>query len=167
MSKLFFTALGVSLILFVANDAYVTILHSRGRNGPISHLICRSTWRLARAVAFKLYRKQRHNQLNSVGPLLMPVLIGVYLTLLIVGFAIVYYPRMATDFAVAPGAVSTPWTESLYFSGITLTTLGFGDIAPRTSAMRLTAVIEAGTGFGLIALAITYFVTVYRALARK
>jgi voltage-gated potassium channel Kch len=167
MSKLFFTVVGASLILFVVNDAFVTILHSRGQNGPISSVICRSIWRLARAVAFKLYRKQRHRQLNSVGPLLMPILIGVYITLLIVGFAIVYYPRIGSDFLIAPTAASTPWTESLYFSGITMTTVGFGDMVPRTGAMRLIAVIEAGTGLGLISLAITYVLTVYRSLERK
>lgn len=167
MNKLFFTSLGVCIILVVTNEAYVTILHSRGRNGPISHLICRAIWRLARATASKASRKRRHIRLNSIGPMLMPTLIGVYITLLILGFALVYYPHMTTDFLIVPEAASPPWIESLYFSGITLTTVGFGDIAPRTNFMRLAAVIESGAGFGLISLAITYLVAVYRALERK
>jgi hypothetical protein len=167
MNKLFFTFLGVSIILIVAHDVYVTILHSRGRNGPVSHFLCRAIWRLARASTSKLSRKQRHRRLDSIGPLLMPTLIGVYITLLILGFALVYYPRIATDFLVMPEAASPPWVGSLYFSGITLTTVGFGDIAPRTNAMRLTAIIESGTGFILISLVITYIVAVYRALERK
>ena len=167
MNKLFFTALGVGLVFFVANDAYITILHSRGRNGPISHVLCRSIWRLARAITSKLSRKRRHVQLNSIGPLLMPTLIGLYLTLLIFGFALIYYPHMATDFMRVPEAASPRWVESLYFSGVTVTTLGFGDIAPRTNVMRLAAVVEAGAGFGLISLFITYLVAVYRALERR
>lgn len=167
MNKLFFTSLGIGLVLVVAHDAYVTILHSRGRNGPISHIICRAIWRLARAAVSKLPRKQRHLRLNSIGPLLMPTLIGVYLTLLVLGFALIYYPHMTTDFLIVPEAASPHWIESLYFSGVTLTTLGFGDIAPRTNVMRLTAVIESGAGFGLISLFITYLVAVYRALERK
>lgn len=167
MNKLFFTALGVGLVLVVANDAYVTILHSRGRNGPVSHALCRAIWRLARGNVSKLSRKRRHKRLNSIGPLLMPTLIGLYLTLLVLGFALIYYPHMATHFLVAPEAASSHWVESFYFSGVTLTTLGFGDIAPRTNVMRLTAVIESGAGFGLISLFITYLVAVYRALERK
>src|ERR1044072_1528465 len=167
MIKLFFIALGVGLVLSVANYAYVTILHSRGRNGPISHILCRTVWRLARASASKLSRKQRHVRLNSIGPLLMPTLIGLYITLLIFEFALIYYPHMATDFLKVPEAASPRWVESLYFSGVTLTTLGFGDIAPRTNVMRLAAVIESGAGFGLISLFITYLVAVYRALERR
>ncbi|HKP87615.1 MAG TPA: potassium channel family protein [Blastocatellia bacterium] len=167
MSKLFFTALGVGLILISANDAYVTILHSRGRNGPISHVLCRSIWRAARAIAFKLSRKQRHKRLNSVGPLLMPMLIGGFIILLVLGFALVYYPRMTSDFTINREAPIAPWIESLYFSGVTLTTLGFGDIVPRTDWMRVVAIIESGAGFGLMSLAITYVVAVYRALERK
>ena len=167
MSKLFFIALGVGLVLSVANDAYMTILHSRGRNGPISRILCRTIWQLARAAASNLSRKRRHVRLNSIGPLLMPTLISVYITLLIFGFALIYYPHMATDFLKVPEAASPRWIESLYFSGVTLTTLGFGDIAPRTNVMRLAAVIESGAGFGLISLFITYLVAVYRALERR
>src|SRR5215212_3020922 len=119
MSKLFFTALGVGLILIVANDAYVTILHSRGRNGPISHILCRLFWRLGRAIAFKLPRKRRHHQLNAVGPLLMPTLVGFHIALLVVGFALIYYPRMASDFAINRETEVSPWIDSIYFSGVT------------------------------------------------
>ena len=167
MNKLFFTALGVGLILLVAHDVFVSILHSRGRNGPVSHILCRTIWRLARATTSKLSRKRRHIRLNSIGPLLMPALIGVYITLLIFGFALIYYPHMRTDFLIVHEAASPRWVESLYFSGVTLTTLGFGDIAPRTNVMRLAAVIESGAGFGLISLFITYLVAVYRALERR
>jgi ion channel len=167
MSKLLFTALGIGLILIVANDAYVAILHSRGRNGPISRILCRSFWRLARAIAFKLPRKNRHHHLNSVGPLLMPTIVGFYIILLVLGFALIYYPRLASDFASNRETAVSPWTDSLYFSGVTLTTLGFGDIVPRTNWMRMVAVIESGAGFGLMSLAIAYVVAVYRALERK
>ena len=111
MSKLFFITLGVGIILVVANDAFVTILHSRGRNGPISHILCRTIWRLARAITSRLPRKRRHIRLNSIGPLLMPTLIGLYITLLVSGFALVYYPHMATDFLILPEAASSESSE--------------------------------------------------------
>src|SRR5215210_5508587 len=113
-------ALGVAIVLTVAYDAHVTILHSRGRNGPISRLLFGAFWRLATSIVFRLKPLERHRQLNSVGPLLMPMLLSIYLVLLVLGFALIYYPNMPAHFSIAPGAVSTRWIDSLYFSGITL-----------------------------------------------
>src|SRR3712207_8866414 len=59
---------------------------------------------------------------------------------------------------------TTLFRSSVYFSGISLTTVGYGDIAPRTVSMRLVALVESAAGFALISLAVTYLVTVYRAL---
>jgi hypothetical protein len=167
METLFFTLLGGSLLLLVAHDAYVTILHSRGRNGPLSRLLCRGVWRAATAISFKLSRTRRHRFLNSIGPLLMPTLLGLYITTLIIGFALIYYPRMPESFLVVREAASSDLTESLYFSGVTLTTVGYGDLVPRTSAMRILVIIEASSGLALISLAISYLVAVYRALEHK
>jgi hypothetical protein len=167
MDKLFFTAMGALLLVFVARDVHVTILHSGGRNGPLSRLLARSVWRFALASAFKLSRQRRHRRLNSIGPMLMPALIGSYIILLITGFALIYYPHMPEHFSINIDAISPRWIESFYFSGITLTTLGYGDIVPKTNAMRVVAFLEAGAGFGLISLAITYLLSVYRALERK
>jgi hypothetical protein len=160
VEKLFFTAAGFALLLFVARDVHVTILHSSGRNGPLSRLLARSIWRAARASAFKLSRQRRHRRLNSMGPMLMPLLIGFYISML-------YYPHMPEAFAINADAASPRWIESLYFSGITLTTLGYGDIVPKGNMMRVLVFVEAGSGLGLISLSITYVITVYGALERK
>ena len=122
---------------------------------------------LARAVAFKLSRARRHHLLNLIGPLLLPLLIILLIALLVVGFAFIYYPRMPESFNIQAQAASSPSMASLYFSGITLTTVGYGDIAPHTTSMRLTALFESASGFALISLAITYLITVYSALERK
>lgn len=133
----------------------------------MSRLLARSIWRIARASAFRLSRQQRHKRLNSVGPILMPALIGLYIILLIVGFALIYYPQMPENFTLYADAISSRWIDSFYFSGITLTTLGYGDIVPKTNMMRVLVFVEAASGFGLISLSITYLLTVYGALERK
>ena len=167
MDRLFFTSVGALFLAFVVRDVHVTILHSGGRNGPLSRLLARSIWGLALATAFRLSRRRRHSRLNSVGPVLMPLLIGWYIILLVIGFALIYYPHMPEHFIILADATSPRWIESLYFSGITLSTLGYGDIVPKTNAMRVVAFMEAASGFGLISLAITYLLSVYRALERK
>ena len=167
LSPIFFTGLGTFLLLLVVYEIYTTILDASGRAGPISESLNRSVWRVARAIAFRFARPRRHRLLNLIGPLLLPSLIIVLIILLISGFALIYYPRMPAHFAVQAAAESPRWIESIYFSGITLVTVGYGDIVPRTFEMRTVALIEGASGFALITLAITYLITVYSALERK
>ncbi len=159
---------GVGVLLLVIYDIYATILHARARSGPIAETQSRIVWRVCRFVAFKLSRTHRHRLLNAVGPLLLPLLIITLIILLIAGFALIYLPRMPTHFVVNPASASTSSiVEAIYFSGVTLTTVGYGDIAPRALDVRFIALIEAASGFALISLAVTYLITVYRALERK
>jgi hypothetical protein len=162
-----FTLLGGALLLLIAYDIYATILHAPARFGPISENLNRVVWRVMRALAFKLSRPRRHRLLNTVGPLLLPSLIIIYIMVFVVSFALIYYPRMPTQFNVAPDASTAAWIESLYFSGITLTTVGYGDITPHTTAMRIVSMFESASGFAVISLAITYLIAVYTALERK
>jgi len=162
-----FTVAGLLVLLFVAYDVYATILDASGRAGPISGLLNRGVWGAARLLAFRFSRQRRHRLLNLVGPMLMPALIVIYLLLLIIGFALIYFPRMPAEFSVLPSAASANWIESLYFSGITLITVGYGDITPRTLFVRFFALVEGASGFALISLAVTYLITVYSALERK
>ena len=162
-----FTLLGGALLLLVAYDIYATILHASARFGPIGESLNRFVWRVMRALAFRLSRSRRHRLLNTVGPLLLPSLIFIYIVLLVVSFALIYYPRMPEQFVVGSETRTAAWNESLYFSGITLTTVGYGDIAPRTLAMRIVSMFESASGFIVISLAITYLLSVYTALERK
>jgi Ion channel len=161
------TGAGVLLLLFVVYDVYATILHARGRSGPLSETLYRIIWRCARVFSARFARPRRHRTLNAVGPVLLPLMIVCYIFLLIISFALVYLPRMPAQFIVAPQSLTVPWLDSLYFSGITLVTVGYGDIAPHTSLMRVVALVEGASGFALISLGVTYLITVYSALERK
>lgn len=54
------------------------------------------------------------------------------------------------------------WTDYLYFSLTTLTTLGYGDIAPIKPFVRIWATLEAATGTLFIVLLIARLVSIYR-----
>ena len=167
METVFFTVLGAAILFFVIDDVYVSILQARGRSGPVSEFITRSIWSVARAAAFKLSRPRRHKLLNSVGPLLMPVIISFSIMLVILGYALIYFPGMPEKFNFGREAIGSRFVDSIYFSGMTLTTVGFGDISPVAPGMKLVAIIEAVSGFGLISLAVTYLIVVYGALQQK
>lgn len=167
MSEALYVLVGAALLVIVLGDVYATILHARARGGLISETINRTVWRVVRYVAFRLSRQRRHILLNSIGPLLLPLLLIVLLVYLVVGFALIYMPWMPAGFNVAPEAESSRITEALYFSGVTLTTVGYGDITPHSTLMRFVALTQSTSGFVLISLGVTYLVTVYGALERK
>jgi hypothetical protein len=162
-----FTVCGLFLLIFVAYDVYATILDASGRAGPLSGFLNRVVWGASRLLAFRFSRGRRHRLLNLVGPMLMPALIVVYLLILIAGFALIYLPHMPAAFNLDPPSANADWIESLYFSGTTLITIGYGDITPRTLFVRFFAIVEGASGFALISLAVTYLITVYSALERK
>jgi hypothetical protein len=123
---------------------------------------------VARAASRHSARERRHRALNRIGPLLLPALLAALMLLFITGFALLYLPWMPDGFQVDEGAADAPrWLQALYFSGVTLTTLGYGDIVPATMPVRLLALIEAATGFVAIPLTVTYFLTVAGALERR
>ena len=167
MSRLLFTAAGFALLLLVVFDVYATVLHASARYGPIGERLNRAVWRDARWVAFKLGRSRRHKFLSVVGPLMLPLLIASYIVSLIFAFALIYYPRFPSHFVYSHEPSGSDLIDALYYSGITLTTLGYGDIVPRTTITRTLSIIEATTGVALISLSITYLITVYSALERK
>ena len=82
-------------------------------------------------------------------------------------FALVYYPHMPRGFHFALPHPEPGWTDAVYFSGVTLTSVGYGDIVALETPLRFVALSESATGLALISLAITYMLTVYTALERK
>jgi hypothetical protein len=167
METLIYTTAGATLLLLVAYDVYSTVLHSSARYGPIGEGLNRAVWHVARKVAFGLGRRRRHKLLNAVGPALMPLLIITYIVLLTLAFALVYLPHVPANFTITGPKGDAPWLNAVYFSGCTLTTLGYGDIVPSTGGLRFTALVEAASGFALISLAITYLLAVNTALEHK
>jgi Ion channel len=143
------------------------VLHSSARYGPVGEGLNRAVWRVTRKLAFALGRARRHRLLNAVGPALMPLLIITYIVLLTLAFALIYAPRLPGEFVITGPKGDAAWLNAVYFSGCTLTTLGYGDIVPRTASLRFVALVEAASGFALISLAITYLLAVNSALERK
>jgi hypothetical protein len=167
MAFFIYTAAGFVLLALIIFDIYATVLHSSARYGPVGESLNRSVWRTARGISFKLSRANRHRLLNMIGPLLLPLLIVVYVLLLVFSFALVYYPHIPSGFTFGVQHPEPGWVDAVYFSGVTLTTVGYGDVVPREAPLRFLALFEAASGLVVISLAITYMLTVYTALERK
>lgn len=147
---------GVALIAIVLWDAFETIVLPRlvTRRIRLARIYFRYTWKAWAAVARLISsRKYRENFLGYFGPLFMLLLILLWATGLIMGFALLLWGGSAI--------ASTPagphgFATYIYLSGTSFFTLGLGDVAPGTPFGRFLVALEAGLGFGFLALVISY-----------
>ena len=66
------------------------------------------------------------------------------------------------SFALTGTGEAAGWSDFIYFSFITLTTLGYGDVTPVSRVARIWAALEAIAGVLYIALLISRLVNLYR-----
>jgi len=59
------------------------------------------------------------------------------------------------------------FSDDLYMSGTTFTTLGLGDLHPVGGRARLLTVAEAATGFAFLAIVIAYLPVLYQSFSRR
>ncbi len=95
-------------------------------------------------------------------------MLTVWFVLLIIGWAMIYQPVLGTAIRASSGGVTdTSWATAIYYSGFLITTLGTGDVVPKTGLYRLLAITETASGFVTISMVITYFLSVYSSLATR
>jgi hypothetical protein len=147
---------GVVLIAIVLWDAFETIVLPRlvTRQVRLARYFFRYTWKVWAAVARSIRaRRRRENFLGFYGPLFMLLLIILWATGLIMGFAMLLWGSGAIA-ATSAGPVG--FATHVYLSGTSFFTLGLGDVAPGTPFGRFLVALEAGLGFGFLALVISY-----------
>lgn len=156
--------LGVVLLCVLIVDVYVTVFVPRGRAGLIASRTYSFAWNMWRKIGGRWPEERRRNWLAQLGPLLVPVTVLVWGTLLIVSFALIYAPWVQ-DFGISPpeSGPMADWAKALYYSGYSAVTLGVGDVIPNGTFPRLLAVAEAGFGFAIITVSVTYLLSVYSA----
>ena len=94
--------------------------------------------------------------------------VSLYLILAVFWFAIynlinVLYPHSFLEVGLGNSAIEhIPRATFLYFSLVTLTTLGYGDIVPISPAARMFAGLESATGVLYIAITVARLVSAYQ-----
>jgi len=154
---------GILLLVLLLQDAFEVMLLPRRvqRRWRLVRFYFRGTWAVWSA-AGRLRREGagRERLLSIYGPASMAVLFAVWAGGLIVAFALIQW-------AIQSGRHPTHFGDQLYMSGVTFFTLGYGDVVPTTGLSRLVAVLEAGAGFGLIAVVIGYLPVLYQLFSRR
>ncbi len=161
---IFATLLGTAIILVALRDIFNTLFHPLGR-GSVSRVLVRILWRI-----FRLLGVYRHKALEFAGPSALLAVIGTWIALLVVGWALVYWPHLPEEFLFASGLDTSThegFVEALYLSMTTLTTLGYGDITPTNGWLRVIVPLEAMVGFGLLTVSLSWVVSIYQVLRRR
>jgi Ion channel len=156
---------GCLLILVTLQDAFEVVLLPRrvSRRFRFTSGFFRAGWALWRLLVRGVPEGAARERLLSVfGPLIMLGLFVAWAAGLILGFGLIQWGARGTSGPGAPTLFS-----DVYFSGVTFFTLGYGDLAPRTDFAKAGAVIEAGVGFGLIAIVIGYLPVLYQLFSRR
>jgi len=161
------TIVGIFLILVILWDGFETIILPRRvtRRFRLARFFYRCTWIPWSAVARRMRAgKRRESYLSIYGPFSLLLLFVTWAGGLIFGFALLHWAAGSAQ--VSYRDTTSFWTD-LYMSGTTFTTLGLGDITPHTRAARFITVLESGTGFGFLAVVISYLPVLYGAFSRR
>lgn len=157
---------GAGLMLLALVDVFLTVLYARSGAGLITPRLNNLIWRMMRAVA-PSHEPARGKLLSFGGPLLLVLTVAVWVVLLFTGAALLAWPELGAGIEDTNGATETDFVTALYYGGYSLTTLGTGNLVPRTGALKILMVVQALVGFSFVTLTITYFMSVYAALLRR
>ncbi len=166
MATLAAIAVGLAFVGVGLWDAFESVVLPRrvSRRVRIATSFYRLTWRPYAALASRFRDDRREAYLSFYGPLSLILLVGVWAVVLVLGFALLHW---AVGPAVSISDGQGDFGVDVYFSGTSFFTLGLGDVVPRTGVARALTVVEAGTGFGFLALVIGYLPIVYQMFARR
>jgi hypothetical protein len=152
--------LGCLVLFCVGQDAFEVMLLPRRirRRIRLVSILFSVTWGATSSVARRIPLGDRREQFLSLyGPLCMMMLFMLWEFGLIAAFGMLEWATQAN------GSLAS----QLYMSGVTFFTLGYGDVVPTTSVSRFLAVLEAGSGLGVVAVVISYLPVLYQFFSRR
>ena len=159
--------LGALLVAIVLLDAFETMVLPRRvtRRFRPARLFYRTVWTPWSALARRTNDvARRETLLGFFGPLSIILLFVSWAAALVFGFGLIHW---AIGSHLTVDGHRANFGTDVYMSGTTFFTLGLGDVAPHGFAARAITVIEAGTGFGFLALVIGYLPVLYQAFSRR
>ena len=125
-------------------------------DGLFAVLLAVTVWTMVRG----LFHARRVTADTIVSAVTVYLMLGIAFGTL---YAIILRYRPAalhTPAAMTPGGAA-PWTDAMYFSFVTLTTLGYGDITPAWPVLRMIAALEAAVGPIYLTIVVARLVTLF------
>jgi Ion channel len=148
--------LGTIIIIVILWDAFETIILPRRvtRRFRLTRFFYHYTWLpLSRLLYSMISETRAENLLSFYGPISLLLLLIIWAGGLIFGFGLLQY---AAGSAARISDEKPGFLIDLYFSSSNFFTVGLGDVFPASNSARALAILEAGMGFGFLALIIGY-----------
>lgn len=158
-------AAGIIVVAVTLADIYLTVLQG-GAVSLFSNRVNMTVWRVF-TLARGLLGPRARPMLAYAGPTLIAVTVLLWVSLLLLGFALIYWPVLGEDIVASDGPTPTSFATALYVSGFSVSTLGTGDLTAQTGTYRLVTVLEAVLGFSIVTASLTYLLSVYSAVTRN
>src|SRR3954469_13276804 len=159
--------LGLAIMLLVLLDAFEAMVLPRRatRKFRPARYYYRVFWNVWVRVADQFKgRGMRQHFLSIFGPLSLFGLFALWVMVLILSFALFHW-SLGSPMGMETHAPS--FGTCAYLSGETFFTLGYGDFSPTGAIGRALSVLEAGMGFGFMAVIIGYLPVLYQAFSRR
>ena len=159
--------LGIVLIVGILWEGFETVIFPRRvtRRLRFTRLFYRSTWLLWSGLVARIFSAKRQEAyLGVYGPISLLLLLIVWAAGLVTSFALLHWAS-GTPLHTPEGDAG--FSAALYFSGSTFFTLGLGDVRAFVSLGRALTVLEAGVGFGFLALVIAYLPALNQSFSRR
>jgi hypothetical protein len=156
-----FTVLGAAIVLYGLSDIFLTLVHPHSR-GRLTRGIVAGIWRVTSGGG----RRAR----AASGPLAAISVVLAWAAIQALGWALIYLPHVPDGFSYSEGIDPERYPdvlEALYFSLVSLSTLGFGEVVPTDPFVRLLAPLQAVTGFALLTGGATWLLQLFPTLARR
>jgi hypothetical protein len=154
--------LGFTLVVLVAGDAAVTVLHP-DREGLLATAVRRTVW----AMSSRLSTRLGTYVLGLAGPVIVACTFLGWILLAIFGMAVAVWPVLETGFAIQTELGAPTFVDALYFAAGTITVLGYGDVTPLSTRAQLLSVFGAGVGFTMFTGMATYVIQVVSGVATR
>ena len=158
--------LGAILVLTTLIDAFEVVLLPRPvrRRVRLNRYFFECSWRVwARCADLWPAGRGREDFIGVFGPLSMVMLFAVWGASLILGYGLMQWALQR----LVPHAGADALIDLIIISGDAFFTLGYGDNVPHHPLSRMLVIVEAGTGFGFIALTIGYLPVLYQHFTRR
>lgn len=153
---------GALIVLAALGDIFLTVFQG-GSASIVSGHMNRIVWLAFRWMS-GLKGIDRQRFLSYAGPTLVALTVILWVMLLVIGFAMIYWPAVGASIQADEGPTPTGFRTALYFSSMSLSTLGTGDIIAMSHSMRLLMSVQALLGFSVLTSSLTYMLSIYNAL---
>jgi voltage-gated potassium channel Kch len=155
---------GAGIILATLHDIFATLFHPLGR-GHIGHRVVG----FVSAVGHRL-SSRFGSATVLIGPVGYVVVVASWAALLVIGWALVFFPYLPDGFSFASGLAPedhSGFGDALYISLVNLTSLGYGDISPQDSLLRILGPIETLFGLSLVTASVSWLISIYNAISQR